>query len=292
MKKLLLALAILAAGLVAGAPADNCVNDLIVFRYDPTPYDCELDVSVNQLYEIDLVAQFGGHADPVDRLEFRIENWLLPGYSEGYATLEWLAGTPTGDLETGVTLSFDPPLDAGDGELLLARIQLMSFLPSWPPAPHEMSVQDPVVTDVHEQSFYTTRGYFTFNPTDWGYCMLAGDYEIFDVHAESISPPQGSTVAGVFNLDFLAVSWWCLMEEPQAFTGQILVDGEPAYAFEGTGPTPFIFPIDATGCGQGHTMLVEILLDGPDQSRAVMHYPVDECTGVEASSLSALKIRY
>ncbi len=290
MKKLL----IIAMLISLPAIADECINDIILFQLGPDDYDCGLDVIPLVPYDLLLVARFNGHQDPIERVEFKVINpFTTPYYPDGFVEWTWSGYTVSGEFATGITVEFDPPLDAGTTEVVLATLSFISFNPSWPESDYVMHVEDPAVYDIYGQAFYTTRGFYTFNPTEpWTDCMLAGDYETMDEHAEAISPPQGATVLGMFDLNFTAVAWLCMPESPIPFICEVIMDGILVDTFEGEGTQPYIVPLDASGYDPGDEITVEILVHGSGDSHATIHYIVEEPVAARSLDFSTLKTLY
>jgi len=289
MKTLLIALLLV----VATAAADPCINDYIHFRIEPEDYQCELEVEPYVIYWMDVVASFYGHVDPITRLEFRVENWLGdPGDPHGDTFIDWLGHDMSGDIETGVIITFDPPLDAGTSEVVLAQIGILSYSPAWPGEHYEMNIEDPGVFDIYGQRFYTTRGFYTFNPYEYTWCYLAGDYEIVDAHVESVTPPPDAMVFETFDLDFTVASWWCMPGEPWPFTGEVRLNGALVHEFEGADVQSFSLPLDVSAYDEGEQVIVGIWVHGCDEGYAELHYLVEGPTAAGRIDFSTLKVLY
>ncbi len=289
MKRLVIALMLLAsAGL-----AEECINDIIVFQQGPEDVLCGLEVTPFVVYELQLVAKFYRHEDPISRVEFKVDNPLLdPYYSTGVVEWDW-GYQIAGDFATGIVLEFDPPFDPSVDEVVLATVSFMSFVPSWPQEDHVMNVEEPAVYDIYGQQFYTTRGFYTFNPTEpWTYCMLTGDYETMDEHSEAINPPQGATVNDYFDLTFTAVAWLCMPELPVTFVCEVFMDGNAVFVMEGEGSQPYIVPLDVSGYDPGDEITVEIFVHSSGSSHATIHYTVDDPVAAQGTSFSTLRSLY
>lgn len=266
MKRLVLVAVLLSLPAIA----DECINDFIHFRLQPDDYECRLDVDPFITYELQLIASFYKHSDPVNRLEFKVMNPLLdPYYPDGMVEWDWGGHSVTGDFATGLIIEFNPPMDVGTSELLLATITFISFQNSWPQDDHVMNVEDPVVYDIYGQGFYTSRGFFHFNPIEpYTFCFLGGDYEIVDAHVESVSPPPGAVVVGNFDLDYTVASWWCMPGEPWPFDGEVRLNGELIHEFEGFGVEDFSLPVDVSSYPEGEEIIVGIWVHGCDEGYA------------------------
>jgi hypothetical protein len=289
MKKLI----IIAMLIAMPAIADECINDFILFQQGPDDFQCGLDVMPYLNYELQLIAKFNGHLDPISHLEFKVINPLVtPYYPDGLVEWYWGGYSVSGNFATGLTIEFDPPLDPGTNEIVLATLSFMSFNPSWPDTDHVMHVEDPAVYDIYGQAFYTTRGFYTFNPTSFTDCMLAGDYETMDEHAEAISPPQGATVLGMFDLNFTTVAWLCMPESPIPFVCEVIMDGNLVDTFEGEGTQPLLVPLDASGYNPGDEITLDIFVHSHESSHATIHYIVEEPVPVRSTDFSSLKTLY
>ncbi len=290
MKRILTALMLIAsAGL-----ADVCINDIIYFQNGPDDFDCRLDVTPFFPYELQLVAKFFRHEDPISRVEFKVINPLLdPYYSTGVVEWDWGGYQVSGDFATGLVIEFDPPLDPAIEEVVLATVSFMSFVPSWPQVDHVMNVEEPAVFDIYGQQFYTTRGFYTFNPTEpWTYCILTGDYETMDEHAEAIDPPQGATVHGDFDLAFTAQAWLCMPESPMTFVTEVFMDGDLAFIMEDEGTQDYLVPLSTSGYDPGEEITVEIFVHSSGSSHATIRYTVDDPVATRSTNFSTLKTLY
>lgn len=264
--------------------ATDCINDWISLSLDPAVTECQTPVIPFLSYEVLIIAHLSDHDNPISSLEFSLEN--LPEDPDiGFCNLDW-GGFQVQEDGNRYYFTFDPPLASGSHYLQLGRLTLMSFSAVWPEADHVVEVSGPTSTDVYGQEFYVTRGFFTFNPTGLDFCLLDGDYVGMDTHAWGIDPPQGSELAGEFDLQFSVSSMLCMPFQEAPFSGDILIDGTSLASFSGSGNESFSFLLSTGSLPPGADVPVTILLHGSEETRADIFYTVGNATSVPANGIA------
>jgi hypothetical protein len=288
-----------------GFSDEGCPFDVIFFQLADENYDCRIEhVQQGHWYYMELKAVFGlvggVHTDPIERLEFRVEDWIgefLPegmGNEDGNINVDWHVPV-VGDLETGVTVLFDPPISPDVSELLLAEIEFVVLSDSVLNSYHWMQVVEGKLTDIYGQVYSELApGWFVFNEDyEDHFCFMLTWVTDRDLHVQNISPELNSEVFGVFDFGFRAISRNCVVLADRPFTGEVLLDGEVLYEFDGVGAQSFSFPIDVTVFSPGDEIVMGIALHADQiDNLAELTYLVMEPTAVEDLNFSKLKSLY
>ncbi len=277
--------------LILAGPAWACFP--VMLSLD-TAGDCAVTTTPYVSNTLQLRATVLADLDGVSSITLKAADWPgSPGYPEGEIFEAWYADDVVGDIETALTLSWDPPLAIAAGEdLLLGEMEVLSMAESWPGTDAPLSFDGSLV-DANAQEFDALRANFTFNCTGGDCDCHPTGGPLSWLLLRDLTPPAGDSVSDTFPLAFTVESHGCLPEEPMEFTGLVQVEGGPQFVIGGTGETPLQFGIHAGHVSPGGELAVDILLENGEIVReARVVYVVEGSVGVEGSSFSVIKSLY
>lgn len=281
----------LAASLLLPATATACYPITLSLE---SAGACTGDTSPYTALTLELRATLQADIDAISSISIQALEWPgSPGFPDGAIYAAWYGGAVSGNLDAGLTLSWNPPLVLPfGGELLLGELEVLPMSEGWPGADAPFRVTGSVL-DLSSQELPAWEADFTFNcsgtlcdchptgaPLDW-------------LLMRNVAPPNGASVLDGFHLSFTVESRDCLLDKPAPFSGRVTVAGGQQFLFGGTGETPFQFVLGTGDALPGEELAVEIAIDGGDISRrAKLIYMVDESVGVGAVNLSSIKTLY
>jgi len=304
MKTLLLfAFATLLATL-AGA-VNECDPSYIGLASDPDGAGpCCLDIELLEGGSLYFLAPITGCLDGVTSLSFRIPNWPdRPDNPGGVVLYEWYSDHVAGDLATGITLSWDEPIILNH-HWLVGRADLLPLEEDWLGSnliltPEQVSIEGPsdCVQEASPTSFEINSDGGEYCECDWQGCDWPGDYIDAILWPENIFPPDGSEVYGDFSLDFDVWSFDCDSSDGRDYEGEILLDGDLVFTFEGNGLEHWSVPISTSefDLGEEFEVLLKLrsyyYMGGILLDQTYLNYSY-AATHAASRSWSTLKIRY
>lgn len=215
-----------------------------------------------------------------------------PGFPDGEIYLAWNADGFAGSLDTGLELSWDPPLELLPGSaLLLGELEVLPMSDAWPGVDAPFALAG-AFTDRNGLTQPALGANFTFNCSAGACgCQLAAPDLRLSLH--DLAPLNGSSVLDGFPLSFTVESRDCAGDEDADFTGRVLVAGLAPQVFGGTGETFLQFAIGTEHVPPGGELAVTVLLNAGDESRrADLVYAVDEGVAIAPASWSEIKSNY
>jgi hypothetical protein len=286
--------------LLANQPAADtyCHSDWLYLEAAVPQALCSVDVEPFSPVDVHIYLNSYSQRD-ITELSFAITNLHLP---DVLVTYVWEAQEVIGDPETGLTLIFDPPLDADLSPHHLGTMTILSIAEDWPGSDYHVDIVTETTIDVHQQAMRLRSNWFVLNcgdPYDCC-CVGCGTYGPW-ILASEFMPASGDVVGENFTFSFRADGWHCnggvIPNDPRAYTGSVLVEGIPVEDFEGFGTQYYSFDLDAGAVPPGEYVHVEVAMEhesGQTQS-AQLEYLISESTGVPPSrpmDFSALKALY
>lgn len=168
MKKLLVALMLLAMSSVAGA------QPYIGLFADAEGTHCYGDMPIGAAFTIHVMA-YVEDIPAITAAEFRIDNYTgNPGYPISIVTVAWNSDLVVGTIDYGFSIAFPTPQP---GPMVpLGTIEYLTFDPAWMGQDYVMTTDvtldsgNLVVVDADFVTIDVGRGTFTFNCTDPGLC--------------------------------------------------------------------------------------------------------------------------
>lgn len=263
---------------------------------------CGVMVEIGETFRLYFVVVGEQPFDPISRVDVRLSDWpAAPDADQGRMDFSWSATSMTGDLRSGISLRWDPPLEVtGFSETgpvyVLGSVEIESYDPTW--------LTEPLLLEFD----YLESGYWWNDwdeigellPSVFGFNMVPGICDNFIVdspeiwtefYARHVLPADGSAVPPSFILEFDVIAEWCWYY-PRAFTGRVSVFDEVVRELEGIGFESFTVPIQVTGHPLGSPIPVKIDLEFWGMIRQYeLDYILDD-TAADPMSFSAIKARY
>lgn len=297
--------------LLAAAPALACGPTFLYFLNTAYAWDyCSAELIPGETVEIRVRLEAYGRPDPLAELGFRAENWIAPGDPPlGEIVTSWTADEVEGDLATGITLRWHDGLPPVADDLMLpfhlGTIAVTASEPGWVPDHHLVTMADLVFTDTSGHTYYGADieecpSQFTFN--GYGDCVPCfWDPQGFWCTVRYPDPPDGATVAGVFQFTAEAECWHCESGLGYLIEGAVSADGVEAATFAGWGEAHATALVDVRDYPDGSEVTVCVHADlGPcGESDHCTTYLVDatatsvpEPPPAQPLSFTAVKARY
>jgi len=168
MKKLLVALMLLAMSSIAGA------QPYIGIFADAEGTHCYADMPVGAPVTIHVMACIED-IPAITAAEFRIDNYTgNPGYPTSIVTQTWNSTLTVGEIDWGFSIAFQSPQPGP--MVALGTIEYLTFNPTWIPMDYVMTTDvtmdsgNLVVVDAGFVTIPVGRGTFTFNCTNPEFC--------------------------------------------------------------------------------------------------------------------------
>lgn len=257
---------------------------------------CNVDLQLYVQTDVYIILK-PGYGENVREVSFRVENFPTSG-PDGIITVDWNTNLVVGDIASGVTLTFDPPLENNQDNLVLGTIQLFLINDAWIGENHRVDIPEAGWIDVNHQDAWTYgwNFFFNYNEPDNG-CPLYTVHQAW-VKGRDFDPPTGSHLSGEFPFTFTMESYYCdPFSEATDYSGRIYVEGTQIGEFAGHGTETHSFDLSTAGIPDGDILHVEIEALGEigGQTHCLIEYVVDTQTGIEISndfSLSVVKSLY
>lgn len=275
--------ALVLLGLMLASSAFGQGSSYIGMFTDQSATDCDAPTVLYTTTTVHFLALLDTNQIPsLSAVQFRVSNWPAAGL--GLITQTWNTPLVIGEPSTDLALAFTVPLQ---GPLVyLGKVDFFPLNTAWIGSNYFMQVvpaasQDAVIivrgSDATE--FEVPGGPFTFNCTGVCPCQDGGTTY---VAIESISPNDGSTVEGLFPLEFRVSS--LIGGFAAAFTGGVSWDGVPVTNFMGAGIADYTFYISTQGDPHGSSHSLRIWAQNAQESASVYNdYTIADGTPPSAS---------
>ena len=298
--RLLLAIALLLAA--STALAGWCGPELVHFYADEDALVCHADLVPLEELRLEVYLESFFQPGLLAEVQFRAEGWLSPGEPpQGVITESWSAVAVSGDLATGITLTWNEglaPVPGGFGGVSfhLGTISLLPYAADWAEPNHQLRLRDISFRDVEGEEFSGQSdefGIFTFNAADGPWCANIIWDPPSTPHCEwtLLSPPDGSRVGGnfVFRGELLFID--CRFGYPVDVV--VKLNGTQIGLHHGWNQFEVQQPVDVSGIAEDESFTITVdpswgFSCAPSYSYT---YTLDT-TGAGRESFSAIKARY
>ncbi|MCB9513873.1 MAG: hypothetical protein R3C71_15750 [Candidatus Krumholzibacteriia bacterium] len=265
---------------------------------------CFADTSIFATLTLDIELVATDRPGTLSTVSFQANDWAeLVGNPNGVVVVTWDGASVTGDLASGITLSWpaglSPTAETGLNQRYhLGTVTVFPVVEAWPAADYEVTLTDLNYTDA-EGHAYDSAGYrtsyFTFNLDGApGFCSYGFPPDADWCEWRYATPVDGSVVIGDFTFQGEAEEWNCTSLDPGAYTVSITLDGAPIGEYPGQGELQLSHLVDVSGVEPGAQFTVGVHVDWADCGAEdfTYVYTLDATIATEPRSFSAVKSLY